>query len=266
MKTLRKGHKGQEVRYLQERLLAKGYRVTLDSVFGTETEVAVCQFQVSEQLKPDAIVGPQTWNRLLTEGHVAPPSSLLSTHRKELLRRIPDSAGSQERAVLEVALAALGAREVPNGSNKGPDIDKFVGGYNEYWGIADNNGYPWCAMAVSSWIGIGLRLGDSSRLMDWKQHPFERFLGGAKQVEDWGKANGRYTSARKGTPAPSGSAFVINRNHSGSDRSSSANAGHAGLVILDMDDKVLTIEGNISNKVDSRERKKKDVRGFVTWW
>lgn len=63
--TLRKGDRGDEVKELQEQLNAMGYDCgEADGVFGTRTRNAVIKFQTDNGLKPDGIVGPQTWAAL----------------------------------------------------------------------------------------------------------------------------------------------------------------------------------------------------------
>lgn len=65
MPTIQRGNKGSRVRMLQCLLLAWGYKLTLDGVFGKNTAAAVRDFQ-SKHAKPvDGIVGKVTWNALL---------------------------------------------------------------------------------------------------------------------------------------------------------------------------------------------------------
>ena len=56
----------QNVRYLQQSLVKKGYPVATDGFFGSKTEKAVINFQTKNQLVIDGIVGQQTWNKLGT--------------------------------------------------------------------------------------------------------------------------------------------------------------------------------------------------------
>ncbi|MGW3151853.1 caspase family protein [Streptomyces sp. NPDC001177] len=62
--TLRRGAAGEHVRYLQARLLAAGYTVSVDGVFGPATEMTVRSFQRSQGLTADGVVGPNTWAAL----------------------------------------------------------------------------------------------------------------------------------------------------------------------------------------------------------
>lgn len=62
--TLRRGSKGPDVVYLQQRLSAQGYWLTADGSFGPATESAVRSFQRSNGLSADGVVGPMTWAAL----------------------------------------------------------------------------------------------------------------------------------------------------------------------------------------------------------
>lgn len=60
--TLKRGSRGADVTYLQERLTAQGYNVgEIDGDFGRKTEKAVMDYQSDYGLKIDGIVGAKTW-------------------------------------------------------------------------------------------------------------------------------------------------------------------------------------------------------------
>lgn len=68
LKTLRKGAKGEEVRFMQEKLLAAGEKLPkygADGDFGAETLKAVKSFQKKNGLVTDGICGPKTWAKLV---------------------------------------------------------------------------------------------------------------------------------------------------------------------------------------------------------
>jgi peptidoglycan hydrolase-like protein with peptidoglycan-binding domain len=65
---LQYGDAGEHVRYLQQRLQAHGYPITVDSYFGQETQNAVINFQRMQGLAADGIVGRLTWNALEQSG------------------------------------------------------------------------------------------------------------------------------------------------------------------------------------------------------
>lgn len=293
--TIKKGSTGDAVKYCQERLTAKGWHLTADGVFGNLTDAAVREFQASENLVADGVVGEKTWNRLLSEGQVKPPEDLLKDKKNELMDKIPQGTPESVRKTLVTAISYLGEQEEPYGSNDGPGIHELVKYYNQYWWRiqkdADGNtipeyleaakkrGYPlesecthpqaWCSMACMSWIRIALDLGE----WDYKAgfatplvgHPFEKFLGNGGQVEDWAKNHDSWTSwPEADAPAPAGAVATIGGDKANSD---TVNAQHVLMIVCDNGDgSVTTIEGNVSNGVGSYRRWKKDLRGWAIWW
>ena len=66
--TLRKGNKGYYVGYVQEKLNSLGYNCgAVDKNFGSNTELAVEDFQSRNGLTVDGFVGPKTWQKLLAD-------------------------------------------------------------------------------------------------------------------------------------------------------------------------------------------------------
>lgn len=61
------GTKGDTIRAIQEDLKKLGYKVTVDGIFGAETEAAVKKFQKNNGLQVDGIVGNQTINEIYFE-------------------------------------------------------------------------------------------------------------------------------------------------------------------------------------------------------
>ena len=59
-KNLKKGSKGNDVRWLQYELNYRGYGLIVDGIFGPATETAVKHFQNAKGIAVDGIVGPQT--------------------------------------------------------------------------------------------------------------------------------------------------------------------------------------------------------------
>ena len=62
---LRRGSRGDKVKYLQYKLLSKFYNPgEIDGIFGARVEKAVRDFQRTNGLGVDGIVGPKTWAKL----------------------------------------------------------------------------------------------------------------------------------------------------------------------------------------------------------
>ena len=74
METIKKGSRGESVKKLQQLLGG----LTVDGIFGANTETAVKQFQLKHGLTVDGIVGPKTWDKLLngSSGNIILPNSL----------------------------------------------------------------------------------------------------------------------------------------------------------------------------------------------
>ena len=59
-RTLYKGCKGEDVRWLQFELVEAGFKLDIDGSFGSKTEKAVAEYQASCKLAVDKRVGPET--------------------------------------------------------------------------------------------------------------------------------------------------------------------------------------------------------------
>lgn len=62
--VIKKGSKGEAVKKLQTLLKNKGYNIAVDGIFGNVTDTLVRQFQKSNKLTVDGIVGNKTWQAL----------------------------------------------------------------------------------------------------------------------------------------------------------------------------------------------------------
>ena len=68
--TVKRGSKGEEVKALQSRLKALGYKgrsgkeLVSDGAFGDETEYELKSFQKKMSLAADGVAGPATWAKL----------------------------------------------------------------------------------------------------------------------------------------------------------------------------------------------------------
>ena len=98
---------------------------------------------------------------------------------------------------------------------------------------------------------------------EWEDIVFGRWFGGVTQTRKWAEKEGVWRE-EIGYCFP-GELFVMGRRGSGSDSTRSATAGHIGIILFDEGDSVRTVEGNASNGVRSRSRKKVDLWGIVDW-
>jgi peptidoglycan hydrolase-like protein with peptidoglycan-binding domain len=64
---VRRGDQQHPVQTLQYLLRARGHTVTVDGIFGPNTESAVRAFQQEKNLSVDGIVGPNTWSALIIQ-------------------------------------------------------------------------------------------------------------------------------------------------------------------------------------------------------
>src|SRR5690606_24889874 len=64
--TVRSGSTGEAVRGVQSQLNTRGYGLVVDGIFGSKTDAAARDFQSKRGLAVDGVVGPRTWNALVT--------------------------------------------------------------------------------------------------------------------------------------------------------------------------------------------------------
>ena len=101
MRLYHLGDRGAPVRDVQDRLIALGFPCDGDElgIFGSGTESAVNQFQVSRGLPGDGIVGPETWRSLVEAGY--------RLGDRMLYHRVPMMRGD-DVAELQARLNSLG--------------------------------------------------------------------------------------------------------------------------------------------------------------
>lgn len=113
-KNLRKGDKGEEVKILQQALLAKGYdlgKFGADGSFGAATEKAVKAFQTASNLKADGIAGKNTVTALGLVWGEAEPELPTEPDYKALYEKLKAEADAQgaELVKLQAAYEELAA-------------------------------------------------------------------------------------------------------------------------------------------------------------
>jgi hypothetical protein len=272
MMTLRRGDLGKNVIYLQRRLIRHGLECITDGKFGKQTEGLVMGFQESWDLVVDGVVGSRTWGCLLQGS--AKVRGVRDVGKKFWLLERENIEGSELGVrFCEISCLDLGMQESPWGSNRGPEISHLVQGtritgmkryhsgseYKKHWGISgDKDAYPpWCAIAISGWLA------ELYEARSWSGIPFGNWFGGVTQTKKWGESLGVWREDLGS--CRSGELFIMGRKGSGSDRTASRSAGHIGVILYDGGNWVLTMEGNASNGVRSRKRKKEDLWGVVNW-
>ena len=240
------GDKGAAVGVLHQALIEQGFDCDGDTFqaindFGPATESAVKLFQAchigpnKENLTVDGIVGPATWWAL---DH----SSGSDQHQPITDMPIQVASNPIAAAALASALVELSkdVREVPDGSNRGPEIDLYTGMEGR---PIPPVGPPWCAYFVS-WNFARTRVS-----------PFGR-IGGAQTIAHWCLKH-----------IPSSIRYLRNFPSCG-DIGIIANDqvhGHAVHIQAALDGNVWTIEGNSGNAVRSRKRLVTEFKWFVNF-
>lgn len=103
--TLKKGSKGPVVKYAQQLLLDRGYKLPkygADGDYGSETVAAVKAFQKDWGLKQDGIIGPKTWEMLRNtikkpKTYKVTIKGLTEEQAKELTGKYPGSNMEEEK-------------------------------------------------------------------------------------------------------------------------------------------------------------------------
>lgn len=252
-RLIKRGEKNADiVRSVQRRLNETGCGlVEEDGDFGKKTEDAVKLFQTrfsdqdGEPLKVDGQVGSLTWTMLFGSQTVP---VVIAPEAHTLLAK-----------ALEIAVAQIGVREKPLGSNRGPQVDKYL----KSVGLNPASGsFAWCA-AFLYWCY------DQAATALGRGNPVVK-TGGV--LAHWAQAGTKgipriTTTAAKNNPSliKPGHIFIIQHG---------ATTGHTGMVERVSGGKLVTIEGN-TNDGGSREgigvfrreaRKIADInKGFIDY-
>jgi hypothetical protein len=237
--TLKEGANGPAVGTLQALLKSHGAPEfgKIDNDFGPKTKAAVYWFQHSANVAEDGIVGPMTWKKLCTKASEVPVSAGTDAISKAVVA-IKDT---RAQALMLTAAKELGKKEIPDGSNDGPEVDKYT----------DDHAEPWCADFVSwclkqqSWNPLPRRQPSCSGMTRWAQaqSPSMYFKTGDKD------------------PMPGDIFMQLQSGEFGVDTGHS----HTGFVLSydQLKGEIVSIEGNASNAVRSFTRSISRITGFV---
>lgn len=263
--TLTIGSSGGDVAKLHQDLAENGFSCSSDSscvppIFGPETLEQVKLFQAcnlgpdKRHLCVDGIVGASTWWALEHAG-----SEQLHAGTDGLMGSLPDmpvqyASNKIAAAALASAWAELchGVREIPDGSNRGPEIDVYTGlqGKPEYV-----KGPSWCAY-FASW-NFAQAPGGS---------PFGR-MSSAQAIVSYCRKNipesvvdvlypSSAVLARLAPLVKPGDLGII---------PTGPVHGHVVQVAAVKDGMIWTVEGNCGNAVRTRKRLVSSVRWYVNF-
>ena len=236
-KTLRRPDPNADVVNLQHLLSSHGYfadRIPSNGIFDDVTYDNVVLFQLQHvgkdglPLGADGVVGTKTWWALQN-----PSGGAQRNHFQPLL---PDGITTKRRQLLELIFEehAKPVFEVPDGSNRSPDIDG-------YWGDTGVIGQPWCCAFVS-----------------WALHEILAAypVGGKHHLgvqNMWREARQLNMEAQEPRP---GDVFV---------QIKSGGMGHTGFVVGVSADKqfIYTGEGNCGNRLKIGKRSMDSINHFI---
>ena len=213
-----------------------------NAVYTAALKGAVRHFQQTNHdakghtLKVDGVVGPKTFWALQNWSQGA-------LERAKPLHRPPDGIGDQRARLLRLALGEVGVRERPPGSNRGPDVDRYLPGWSRR---TEGHGPAWCCF-FASWC-----------------------VTEAFGAAPWGRTRGSVYSTLQ---AAEGAGLVIKPTHiepgdlfvmlHGDPASGDILPGHIGLAywteVGRVHRKFSSIEGNCRNAVRISERSTRDI-------
>lgn len=241
------GSKDPSVAELIAILRAQGHWPSAETpaVFTAEVERQVHDFQMTHlgpngrPLDSDGAVGDDTWWALANPSGPAQQSGIRTG--------VPKGLQPKRTKILEVALAehAKGVKEQPDGSNRGPDVDRYLPDFQR-----TAQGPAWCCYFYS-WV-VNEALGKFPLGKREGSCTGARELAGSTKL--WIP---KFQAAEKRRPFP-GDAFLMDKG---------GGHGHIGYVLRVSTDgaQINTVEGNCGNRVKLGLRDVGDpqIAGFI---
>jgi hypothetical protein len=257
--TLRVGSSGPDVNKLQDILYKQGFLKTpmISNRFTAGVKDAVIYFQQTHlgpdrlPLTVDGIVGPDTWWALQH------PSG--KWQRSYVQPHVPEGIVGERAKVLRVAIKEhqKNVREIPNGSNRSKEIDKYFPQWLQDKLKPGEKGPAWCCFSVH-WVfheGTG-------------RWPCGKLTGSCATMTTWAQELGIYQPAYRFTHRDSdrlilrpGDIFVILYPA----KPGKPATGHTGLVGAVNEDqtRIGTYEGNCGNRYKAGLRDMGDITGVI---
>jgi hypothetical protein len=225
-RVLKLGDADASVLAVQRRLNRVGCGpIDEDGVFGPQTAAAVKLFQArfpdvdGQPLKVDGMVGAITWGALFggpAAGGGAKAAAPLLTE------------------VLKVAAAQIGVMEKPPGSNRGPEVDRYL----KAAGLDPEQGsFPWCAAFVYFCFN------EAAKVLG-RKNPAVRTAG---VLDHWHRAGEKGVARITAASAHMHEALIRPGHIFVIDTGDPGGAGHTGLVEAVSAGKLVTIEGNTND-------------------
>lgn len=253
-RLLTRGDTGPVVADVITRLEKLGhYSGALTDKYSAQVEKAVTYFQMvslgkeGTPLNVDGKAGDETlWALRHATG---------KAQKSNLVALMPKGVGGVREQVLLVALHehTLGAKESPNGSNRGKHVDKYYPGFMQLkFRGKDDGGTAWCAFFFNWCV---------SQMM---KRPWGGYFGSCYSL--WRKSADRGLTYKSGEHVPRpGDAFLLfkpNPMDGGVPKS-----GHVGLVLRvnKAGTRINTVEGNCGNRVKVGVREIKDIACFIDY-
>lgn len=253
------GSSGNNVYAIQYLLNDRGYGLTVDGKFGSNTESAVKKFQKTNNLTTDGIVGPNTWNKLFvtvkngSSGNAVKAAQYLLKNKYGYSIDVDGSFGPATQSAVKnfqtrkglssdgiVGPATWAALVSNNSASKLISVAASQIGYEEgpkhttkygtWYGLPNE---PWCAIFVS-WCANKAGI-DTSVI---PKH------ASCDKGVTWFKNKSKFKTRVSGYTPKAGDIIYFG---------SASDATHVGIVEKVSNKRVHTIEGNTSDCVARRD-------------